>query len=312
MTRTKLLALLLACTAPVALSAQATDMSATDYQDRAMALAGDRYKVTVQRQCGIEGSAGLGDIDMDEAMPPTQLADNFYFVGMAWVGAYALNTPEGIILIGALNSPEEIKTVLVPGLEAFGMDPDNIRKVIVTHEHSDHYGGAKYLHDTYGAEIIASPAAWTGMETGSGRAMGGEKPERETEVEDGATVSLGGTDVQVYSTPGHTEGTISLIVPVTVDGEPHKVAMWGGTGLPDDAEGLKTYVASLDAFHEKAAAEGVDMALSNHPFVDGSDKLMAQMRENPDAPNPLVIGTQTYQRYEGVLRACAMSNLAQK
>ncbi|TCS64602.1 metallo-beta-lactamase class B [Primorskyibacter sedentarius] len=311
MKRSRLFALLLACSAPVALNAQTAEMSATDYQQRALELAGDRFLVTVQRQCGIGGSAGLDGIDMQAPLPATQLADDFYFVGLAWVGAYALNTPEGIILIDSLNTPEEVKTVLVPGLQEFGLNPEDIRKVIITHEHSDHYGGAKYLRETYGAEIITSPAAWHGIETGFGRAMGGEKPERQTEVANGGIVSLGGAEVQAFHTPGHTAGTISLIVPVTVDGAPHKIGMWGGTGLPRDVNGLKTYVASLEAFHEQTEAAGVDMELSNHPFVDGSDDMMELMRATPDAPNPLVIGVEAYQRYEGVLRACAMSKLAE-
>ena len=38
------------------------------------------------------------------------------------------------------------------GLRKFGLDPANIKYIVVSHGHTDHYGGARYLQDKYGAQ----------------------------------------------------------------------------------------------------------------------------------------------------------------
>ena len=48
-------------------------------------------------------------------------------------------------------------------------------------------------------------------------------------VTDGQKLTLGDTTLTLYLTPGHTEGTISTIVPVRDGGQRHVAAAWGGT-----------------------------------------------------------------------------------
>jgi metallo-beta-lactamase class B len=50
--------------------------------------------------------------------------------------------------------------MLMPGLRGLGADPKTIRYVVVTHGHDDHFGGARYLADRYGARVRMSPADW--------------------------------------------------------------------------------------------------------------------------------------------------------
>lgn len=80
-----------------------------------------------------------------EVVEPTQLFDNIYFVGYKGVGAFVINTTEGIILIDAMWTPEDAQNVIVPGINKLGLDPKDIIYLIVTHEHVDHYGGASFL-----------------------------------------------------------------------------------------------------------------------------------------------------------------------
>jgi metallo-beta-lactamase class B len=44
--------------------------------------------------------AGLAALIAKPAPPPGKAFDNLYYVGAAWVSAWAINTPDGIILIG--------------------------------------------------------------------------------------------------------------------------------------------------------------------------------------------------------------------
>ncbi len=259
MNRGLVMGMLLCGTGPSTLHTQTPELSRTDYVDRALELAGDEFLTTAELQCGLTEAGALEGIDREAVLPPTRIADDFHYVGLSWVGAYALKTDEGLVLIDTLSSADEVRDVIIPGLAAFDVAPEDIRKIITTHQHFDRYGGAKFLQDNHDVEVIASAAAWEGMETGTDSAMRGEKPVRDVVIEGEVTISLGGTDVEVLATPGHTPGTVSLIVPVTVDGEPHTLAMWGGTGLPSDLDLLESHVASLDAFDEPAVAAGVDM-----------------------------------------------------
>ena len=45
-------------------------------------------------------------------------------------------------------------------MKKLGLDPAQIKYVIVSHGHGDHSGGAKYLQDKFGARVILSEADW--------------------------------------------------------------------------------------------------------------------------------------------------------
>src|SRR5688572_4783901 len=61
---------------------------------------------------------------------PVEIFDNLHFVGTKTAGVWAVSSPEGIILIDTnfhYNSKE-----LVLGLLNFGLDPNDIRYIVVT------------------------------------------------------------------------------------------------------------------------------------------------------------------------------------
>jgi hydroxyacylglutathione hydrolase len=93
-----------------------------------------------------------------------------------------------------------------------------VKQIVVTHAHIDHIGGAQKLQRATGAPVLLNEndlalydqmevqAAWLGMET----------PERariDTAARQGDRLRIGGTDLEVLHTPGHTPGSISLWIP---------------------------------------------------------------------------------------------------
>ena len=49
---------------------------------------------------------------------------------------------------------------MVGGLKKLGLDPAQIKYVIVSHGHGDHHGGAKLLQDRFGARVVMAAADW--------------------------------------------------------------------------------------------------------------------------------------------------------
>jgi len=235
---------------------------------------------------------------------PVKVFDNLYFVGQTEYSAWAVTTTEGIILIDTLFDYSVEEEVAV-GLKKLGFDPAMIRYAVVTHAHPDHHGGAKFLHDHYKSRIVMSGADWDVIER-----LNGTKPSRDMVATDGQTLTLGDTTITLHLTPGHTPGTLSLLIPVRDNGSRHLVALWGGTGLNADRASLDAYIRSAQRFDNIAQKAGADIILSNHTDWDGSKVNLPQLaKREPDTPNPYVVGTPAVRRYLEVARECAIARV---
>ncbi|HTG73654.1 MAG TPA: MBL fold metallo-hydrolase [Terriglobia bacterium] len=251
---------------------------------------------------------------------PVKVFDNLYFVGMTEYSAWAVNTSDGIILIDAIYD-YSIEDEVANGLPKVGLDPKNIKYVIISHGHIDHAGGAKFLQDRFGAHVIMGEADWDLLERTGGA---WPKPRRDMIATDGQRLTLGDTTLTLHLTPGHTLGTISTLIPVKDGGRPHLAALWGGTGFnwtrtpagyitPDRPASFwfTTYSNSAERFRDIVARAGADIILSNHTNTDASKtKLPALAKRKPGEPHPYVIGAQSVQRFLTVANECAKAGLA--
>jgi glyoxylase-like metal-dependent hydrolase (beta-lactamase superfamily II) len=77
-----------------------------------------------------------------QRMEPVKLFDNLYYMGFSDIGAWAITTSDGIILLDTLNSPQEAEEIMVADMRKLGLDPATIKYAIVGHGHFDHFGGA--------------------------------------------------------------------------------------------------------------------------------------------------------------------------
>lgn len=98
------------------------------------------------------------------AVEPAKVFDNLYYLGNQFVGAWMVNTSEGIILIDSMNNSDDAEKIIVPRIKKLGFDPAKIKYVLVTHGHCDHYGGAKYIQDNFGAKVLITSVDWSFME----------------------------------------------------------------------------------------------------------------------------------------------------
>jgi metallo-beta-lactamase class B len=261
-----------------------------------------------------QAAGGRGQQPPDRAQwyaEPVKVFDNLYFVGQTEWSAWAVTTSEGIIIIDTIFE-YAVEEEVAGGLRKLGLDPNNIKYVIVSHGHRDHSGGAKFLQDRFGARVIMSAADWDLLDRNT---TDPAKPRRDMVATDGQKLTLGDTTLTLYITPGHTAGTISTLIPVKDNGRPHVVAEWGGTlfgnATQRTPENLRTYVASAERFQDIVAKAGADVIISNHTVYDGSKtKLPALSTRRPGDPHPYVIGRDATRAYLTVAEECAKAALA--
>jgi metallo-beta-lactamase class B len=248
----------------------------------------------------------------DQPPPAAKAFDNLYYLGIRRVSAWAVDTPEGIIVIDALNNRADAEQAIEGGLRKLGADPARIKYIIVTHGHPDHYGGAKYLADKYKARVLMSAYDWKLAEAFGKQQLSrpdfGPPPTQDMIVTDGQKLELGGEAITMHITPGHTRGTISLLIPVTDRGKRHVAALWGGTGFnfQPSVERFKQYSQSAQRFLALAEAANADVMLSNHPENDNAivhnDRLS---RRTGADPNPYVSGREGVRGFLTAYGECA-------
>src|SRR5690349_174596 len=94
---------------------------------------------------------------------PSKVFDNLYYVGSQLQSMWLVKTSDGLILHDTAFD-YMVQDQIVNGTKKLGLDPAQIKYVIVSHGHNDHYLGARYLQDTYHARIIMSETDWNFME----------------------------------------------------------------------------------------------------------------------------------------------------
>jgi hydroxyacylglutathione hydrolase len=171
-------------------------------------------------------------------------------------------------------------------LGQLGYEPKDIGRVIATHGHWDHLAGMEQLRKESDASLFIHRADREPVETGD--------PDRTAaflygltfpplvvngELEDGQKLRVGEYRLRVIHTPGHTPGSVSLLV--EIEGKKVLVAgdtLWGGFH-PKILSDLDAWEASL----EKLAALEFDAVTIGHsaPMLieDGKKNLEEARRQ---------------------------------
>jgi metallo-beta-lactamase class B len=243
---------------------------------------------------------------------PVKVFDNLYYVGSQLQSMWVVTTSEGIILHDTAYD-YMVEEQVDKGLRKLGLDPAQIKYVIVSHGHGDHYLGAKHLQQTYHARIIMSEADWNFVATDDTPVE--LKPEKDMVATDGMKLTLGDTTLTLYVTPGHTPGTISTLIPIKDGNQRHLASIWGGNGISargfkNLTDAVKLYSASAKRYRDIALKAGADVYLSSHTVHDKTlDKLNALKFRNPGDGHPF-ISKDAVQRHITLVGECADAQLA--
>lgn len=145
-----------------------------------------------------------------------------------FINSFAFVDDDGQVTLvdcGLKRAPAKI----VRGLQAIGKHPRDVTRIVLTHAHNDHAGGAAEVIDRAQATGVLAHEADAGfLRSGTmpardasfelGRLLsrlpsGGFSPiEQVEELHDGDVLDIAG-GLQVVHTPGHTPGHVSLLHP---------------------------------------------------------------------------------------------------
>ena len=230
-----------------------------------------------------------------QKVAPIKVFDNLFYVGPGFVSVWLLQTSDGLILIDSAQDPYEDH--VLNGIRKMGFDPKNIKYIIISHGHLDHFGGAAKIQAASGARVVMLAEDWDAMEQAArptaNRPTALAIPKRDMVVKDGESLTLGNTDVKFYKHPGHTAGSLSTEFTVFDNGRPHKAFQFGGPGPRGGVAGAEQF---LDSANRVAKIEGIEMAVANHSWLNDFhypnggifERAQKLAQRRPGDPHPFV------------------------
>nr|AIA10477.1 subclassB3_beta_lactamase [uncultured bacterium] len=236
----------------------------------------------------------LGDAALQK-IEPYKAFDNIYYVGICWVSAWLITSPNGHVLVDTLYGP--YTGLMLDNIRSLGFDPKDIKLVVVTHGHFDHAGGIAQLKSELapGTRFAMSKEGWReGAEVSAAkRPIPWTMIEPDIVLTDGETVSGGDIAIQAFETPGHTLGTVSFAFDARDGARTHRAITVGGLGLNAirGPEQVEAFIASVKRIRTltQDGARPVELHLTTHGFSTGLTEAKDQLKtRKPADPHPLV------------------------
>lgn len=241
---------------------------------------------------------------------PFRIADNLYYVGNWDVSSHLFDTGEGLLLLD--TSYTQASYLLLESIRELGFNPHDIKWILHSHGHIDHFGCTRMLVEKFGCRTylpkkdlpLLNERADLNWHEEFGQNY---EPPYDTFfvpdelVEPGRVLTFGNTKVEVFDAGGHTPGTVAYRF--TLPGG-LKAAMHGGIGINtlSSTYSKKKNLGTTwrDAFIKNVRAlRGleVDIVLGNHPEQSNTFQKMERLTESD---NPFIDRGE----WERMLEAC--------
>jgi metallo-beta-lactamase class B len=194
----------------------------------------------------------------------------------------------GHILIDA-PLEENVRKIL-DNIRALGLDPADIRVLLVSHAHFDHVGGVADMLQATGAELVVSEADAAFVREGRNFGLGGTYPAARVARTVGhlETVRVGPNVLTAHLTPGHTPGCTSWGGAVEIDGSSYSfvsvcsLSVLGNYELGGDDPTYRGQARDYCASVAHLESLDPDIFLGAHGGWFGIDEKMAR-RQSGDA-----------------------------
>ncbi len=224
----------------------------------------------------------------NDPFPPHRVMDNLYYVGTSMLASFLVVTPEGHILVN--GGYESTVPVIRAGVEELGFEFEDIRMLLSVHAHPDHAEADALIKELTGADVVTSRAEAPALREFR---PGGKEHPIDRMVEDGDTVTLGGTTLTAHLMPGHTKGCTAWTLELEEDGRTYQgliecslngqfLQLVGNEDYPEIVE-------DFQATYARARALPVDVFVSSHGVFYGLEEKYERLQaRGPGDPNPFV------------------------
>lgn len=229
---------------------------------------------------------------------PFCIFGNLYYIGDKKVCSYLIDTGEGLIVFD--SGYQHTIHLLVQSIWEMGFNPANIKYLIHTHGHFDHFGACNEFRALYGCKSLMSHPD-TEMLRENAVMVASPNPYAEPPIidqtfEDGEIITLGNTIIRCVLMPGHSPGNTAFFFDVKENNQACRVGYFGGAGFNALSRAYLTtfnlplslredFLKSID----KVIGERVDIMLGSHPSQYnpfGKRKLMEEGTDSNPFINP--------------------------
>lgn len=254
-------------------------------------------KKTFGRFGNMNPSKQLTDHPYKLAVDPFCIKGNLYFVGAAQNSCHLIDTGEGLVLLDV--PPTEYLPFVINNIWKIEFNPEDIKLIVVSHAHTDHYGSINAIRTFTNAKVCISkvdaedmakkPLVYEQFDAEFGPYNESFTPD--FTLEDGQIIEIGNTQIRCVLIPGHTLGTMAHFWDCHDGDKIYKVGIYGGAGFLTIQDSMlerfqfptslrDDFLASID----KVWDEPVDIMLGNHPFHNDTwKKRAAQLAGDEDA-----------------------------
>ena len=232
-------------------------------------------------------------------LEPFRIFGNLYYVGDKKACPHLIDTGDGLILIDTGYGNE--LPYLLENIRTLGFRVEDIKIIIHSHGHYDHFGCTAAIKQISGAKVYMSRVDTELLREKPERALmhhscvpGAQIAWPDVEVEDGDHIRLGSTDIKCVLSPGHTFGTMSFFFDVTDGQQTLRAGYLGGAGFLTMYKAYcswyvlpQTKCACLKETIQKLWDEPVDIVLGNHPGQNNTVGKREWWLEHPEK-NPFI------------------------
>ena len=232
---------------------------------------------------------------------PFRLYGNVWYVGDSWVCVHLIDTGDGLLLIDSGNCGAT--AMLVQAIWEAGFHPADVKWIIHSHGHLDHFGAANFFRRMFGTKLyLGEPDARMFRERPEISAIQDSSKdadflfEPDYEIREGDVLTFGNTTMTFYLVPGHTDGCIACFFDAYNGDEVRRCGYYGGFGFNTlQKDYLKeigdpqfrtrqVYLESL----AKVRDQKVEIFLANHCINNDTLGRHQRQLDDPDGPNPFI------------------------
>lgn len=224
--------------------------------------------------------------------PPFKIFGNLYFVGTKPASTHIVDTGDGLIMLD--SGYQQSLYLVIHNMHMLGLNPLNLKYIVMTHGHIDHMGATKALKELTGAKTFlgAEDREYVNgtLDLSYAKELGMEFTETfepDVLLQGGDVIELGNTKIRAVATPGHTPGAMSYIFDVTDGEKVYTAGLHGGMGINTMCrEFLDKYGLSYDCREKFKKAmdnlkkEKVDIFLGNHMQHNETERKYEELKSS--------------------------------